>query len=83
MESTVQTDGFVALSFLLGAQFRSRMRAKSELELPARTDGLTGLNNRRTLGEILDPQWRRARRTRSVFSLLFVDIDRFKAYNDT
>ncbi|MFM0732729.1 sensor domain-containing diguanylate cyclase [Paraburkholderia sediminicola] len=75
--------GFVALSFLLGAQLRRRMRAESELQLLARTDGLTGLNNRRTLGEILDQEWRRARRTRSMFSLLFVDIDRFKAYNDT
>ncbi len=75
--------GFVGLSFLLGAQLRRRMRAESELLLLARTDGLTGLHNRRTLGEILDLEWRRARRTRSVFSLLFVDIDRFKAYNDT
>ncbi|RKF35907.1 diguanylate cyclase [Paraburkholderia fungorum] len=75
--------GFVVLAFLLGAQLRRRMRAESELELLAKTDGLTGLNNRRTLGEILDQEWRRARRTRSMFSLLFVDIDRFKAYNDT
>ena len=74
---------FVALSFMLGAQLRRRMRAESELKLLARTDGLTGLNNRRTLGEILDQEWRRARHTRSMFSLLFVDIDRFKAYNDT
>ncbi|BCZ84401.1 hypothetical protein PTKU64_80760 [Paraburkholderia terrae] len=75
--------GFVGLSFLLGGQLRRRMRAESELELLARTDGLTGLHNRRTLGEILEQEWRRARRTRSMFSLLFVDIDRFKAYNDT
>lgn len=34
------------------------------------------------LGETLDREWRRAQRTRSTFSLLFVDIDRFKAYND-
>ncbi|MEX3934467.1 diguanylate cyclase [Paraburkholderia phymatum] len=74
---------FVGVSFLFGAQLRRRMRAESELQLLARTDGLTGLHNRRTLGEILDQEWRRARRTRSVFSLLFVDIDRFKAYNDT
>ncbi|MEM5423311.1 sensor domain-containing diguanylate cyclase [Paraburkholderia ferrariae] len=75
--------GFVALSFLLGSQLRRRMRAESELQMLARTDSLTGLNNRRTLGEILDQEWRRAKRMRSVFSLLFVDIDRFKAYNDT
>ncbi|WP_184056471.1 sensor domain-containing diguanylate cyclase [Paraburkholderia sp. MM5384-R2] len=75
--------GFVTLSFLLGAQLRRRMRAESELQILARTDGLTGLHNRRTLGEILDQEWRRARRTHNVFSLLFVDIDRFKVYNDT
>lgn len=49
----------------------------------ARTDGLTGLNNRRTLGEILDQEWPRAKRNRSVLSLLFVDIDGFKLFNDT
>ncbi|MEX3965870.1 diguanylate cyclase [Paraburkholderia sp. EG286B] len=74
--------GFVGLSFVLATQLRRRMRAESELQLLARTDSLTGLNNRRTLGEILEQEWRRARRARSVFSLLFVDIDRFKAYND-
>jgi diguanylate cyclase (GGDEF)-like protein len=75
--------GFIALSVLLAAQLRRRMRAESELVLLARTDGLTGLNNRRTFGEILEQEWRKARRARSVFSLLFVDVDRFKAYNDT
>jgi diguanylate cyclase (GGDEF)-like protein len=75
--------GFVALSFVLGTQLQRRLRAESELQLLARTDSLTGLHNRRTLGEILEQEWRRARRTHSVFSLLFVDIDRFKAYNDT
>ncbi|RQT97035.1 GGDEF domain-containing protein [Burkholderia cenocepacia] len=74
---------FIGLSILLGAQLRRRMRAESELILLARTDGLTGLSNRRSFGEVLDREWRRARRIRSVFSLLFVDVDRFKAYNDT
>jgi diguanylate cyclase (GGDEF)-like protein len=74
---------FIALSILLGMQLRRRMRAESELQLLARTDGLTGLNNRRSLGEILEFEWRRAKRSQSILSLLFVDIDRFKAYNDT
>ena len=74
---------FIALSVLLGMQLRRRMRAESELQLLASTDGLTGLNNRRSLGEILELEWRRAKRSQSVLSLLFVDIDRFKAYNDT
>jgi diguanylate cyclase (GGDEF)-like protein len=32
---------------------------------------------------VLEREWRRAQRAHSVFSLLFVDVDRFKAYNDT
>jgi diguanylate cyclase (GGDEF)-like protein len=75
--------GVVLLAFLLSAQLRRRMRAESELALLARTDSLTGLHNRRTFGETLDKEWRRARRSGTVFSLLFVDLDRFKAYNDT
>jgi len=75
--------GFIVLTLILSKQLRRRMRAEAELQLLARTDGLTGLNNRRTLGEILDGEWRRAQRTRSVFSLLFVDLDYFKDYNDT
>jgi diguanylate cyclase (GGDEF)-like protein len=74
---------FIALAVMLGMQLRRRIRAESELQLLVRTDGLTGLNNRRSLGEILELEWRRAKRSQSVMSLLFVDIDRFKAYNDT
>ncbi|RQR62857.1 sensor domain-containing diguanylate cyclase [Burkholderia sp. Bp9015] len=80
---TIFGAAFIVLSVMLGAQLRRRMRAESELVLLARTDGLTGLNNRRSFGEVLDREWRRARRAHSVFSLLFVDVDRFKAYNDT
>ncbi|WP_244137740.1 sensor domain-containing diguanylate cyclase [Burkholderia sp. BCC1644] len=74
---------FITLSALFGVQLRRRIQAESELRLLARTDGLTGLSNRRSFGEILEREWRRAIRTRSVLSLLFVDIDRFKSYNDT
>jgi diguanylate cyclase (GGDEF)-like protein len=56
---------------------------EAELERLAGTDGLTGLHNRRALCEMLDREWLRARRTGSLLSLLFVDIDHFKAYNDT
>ncbi|OLL33697.1 diguanylate cyclase [Burkholderia sp. SRS-W-2-2016] len=75
--------GVVALSARLGAELRRRQRVERELERLAGTDGLTGLYNRRALCETLDREWLRARRTGSVLSLLFVDIDHFKAYNDT
>ena len=73
----------IGLSFAFVTQLKRRIHAESELALLARTDGLTGLNNRRRLDEMLDQEWHRARRNHSIFSLLFVDIDRFKAYNDT
>lgn len=77
------TMAFIGLSFAFGVQLKRRMRAESELALLARTDGLTGLNNRRKLDEIIEHEWHKAKRSHSAFSLLFVDIDWFKAYNDT
>lgn len=74
---------FIALSFSLAAQLRRRIQVEDELRLIARTDALTGLDNRRTLDEILAKEWSRVKRNGSEFSLLFVDIDRFKVYNDT
>ena len=77
------TMAFIGLSFAFGVQLKRRMCAESELAMLARTDGLTGLSNRRKLDEIIDHEWRRAKRNHSAFSLLFVDIDWLKAYNDT
>jgi len=73
---------FVGLSMLFASQFRQRARAESELRRLARTDGLTGLLNRRTLDEILNLEWLRAQRSLQTLSVLFIDIDHFKAYND-
>ncbi|WP_043204069.1 sensor domain-containing diguanylate cyclase [Paraburkholderia acidipaludis] len=72
----------IGLSVQLSAQLRRRMRAESELRLLARTDGLTGLANRRRLDETLEHEWRRARRTRRSLAILFIDVDCFKAFND-
>lgn len=74
---------FIALSFSRAAQLRRRIQAEDELRLIARTDALTGLDNRRTLDEILAKQWSTVKGNGSEFSLLFVDLDRFKVYNDT
>ncbi len=45
-------------------------------------DGLTGLSNRRHFDETLALEWRRAARSRAPLSLLLLDIDHFKPYND-
>jgi diguanylate cyclase (GGDEF)-like protein/PAS domain S-box-containing protein len=57
-------------------------RAFNLAESLASIDGLTGLANRRRLDETLDVEWRRAMRDRSPISLLLLDVDHFKAYND-
>lgn len=49
----------------------------------ARIDALTGIGNRRCFDETLTNEMRHAARARSVLSLILVDLDRFKRYNDT
>lgn len=49
----------------------------------ANTDGLTGLLNRRAFDETLSREFARSARAGTPLSLLLVDVDWFKAYNDT
>ena len=46
------------------------------------SDGLTGLSNRRHFDEYLELEWRRATREQTQLSLMMIDVDYFKAYND-
>ncbi len=56
--------------------------ANKMLESISLTDGLTGVANRRHLDEFLATEWARAIRNKSTVSLLMIDIDFFKQYND-
>ena len=57
-------------------------QAQLELEQLATRDGLTGLANRRCFDTTLKAEWARAMRQKQPLSLLMVDVDNFKAYND-
>ncbi len=56
--------------------------AQIALEQLATRDGLTGLANRRCFDDTLHAEWARALRQHQPLSLLMVDVDNFKAYND-
>jgi diguanylate cyclase (GGDEF)-like protein len=58
-------------------------RAIETLHRISTTDPLTGASNRRQFDDTLDLEWRRAARARTPLTLLMIDIDSFKAYNDT
>ncbi len=69
-----------------------RLRVKNHLEMKRQRDllsrlsfmdSLTDLPNRRAFDERLDAEWRRAMRFQTPLSVLMIDIDHFKGYNDT
>ncbi len=55
----------------------------ARLEMLATTDGLTGLKNHRTFQERLRAEVKRAERHESTLSVLLLDVDEFKNFNDT
>ncbi len=57
-------------------------RSNQQLERLSATDGLTGLANRRQFDQHLFSEWQRSIRSQQPISLLLVDIDHFKRYND-
>lgn len=67
------------------------IRVKNQIELKksrdmlnnlSRIDGLTAVANRRAFDEMFEKEWLRAKRTNSPLSLIMIDIDYFKDYND-
>ena len=61
-------------------QLREANALLSELSI---RDSLTGLYNRRRFDEVFDTEWRRSLRTLRPLALLMIDVDAFKALNDT
>ncbi|NPV86885.1 MAG: PleD family two-component system response regulator [Anaerolineae bacterium] len=71
---------------IVRARVRNHMelkRYRDLLERMAHLDGLTGIANRRQFDRFLRQEWRRSLRNQSPLSLIMIDIDHFKLYNDT
>ena len=65
------------------AAMRTRLcLANYKLQDQANRDGLTGLLNRRAMDMQVDIAWEQARQSGKPFSLLMIDVDNFKKYND-
>lgn len=56
--------------------------ANLELQRLSMTDGLTGIANRRMFDESLAREWRRCIRLKKPMSIVLLDVDNFKKYND-
>ncbi|WP_339690057.1 diguanylate cyclase [uncultured Pseudoalteromonas sp.] len=70
---------------IVRARVRNQLLIKQKndlLEMLASIDGLTEIPNRRYLDESLSREWRRSRRAGTPLSVLLIDIDHFKRYND-
>jgi diguanylate cyclase (GGDEF)-like protein len=60
----------------------SAIEVEQALEYLVRLDSLTGIPNRRLFEEELSKEWARAKRDHAPLSVIMVDIDHFKEYND-
>jgi diguanylate cyclase (GGDEF)-like protein len=81
-----RTAQFNARERLLGRTVAEKTEAlrlaNEELRQLAHSDGLTGVANRRRFEEFLSAEWRRAARSQLPVSLILLDIDHFKRFND-
>ncbi len=71
---------------IVQARVRTHMALKRRTELLdkiSHVDGLTELDNRRRFDERLDYEWNRAKRSGAPLSVIMIDVDYFKRFNDT
>lgn len=72
----------IALIIFLARALKRGSNAEHSLANTAMTDGLTGLCNRWRFDKIYEDAWRAAQLTNKPVSILMIDVDCFKSYND-
>ncbi len=80
-----QVDSLIGFMFDISERKKTEEeleRMRRELEEWSFKDGLTGIANRRMFDSVLDLEWTNARRASRPLSLIMIDIDHFKQYND-
>lgn len=80
-----EVDSLVGFMFDISERKRTEeklIRLQKELEDLSFKDGLTGVANRRMFDAVLEMEWGNARRQLQPLSLILLDIDFFKQYND-
>ena len=73
--------GFAAANSIHRSQ-RMQFAQRLVLQQLLSTDAMTGIANRRHFDAALEREWRRCQRAGAPLSLLMIDVDHFKAYND-
>jgi polar amino acid transport system substrate-binding protein len=66
----------------LGRLNQELIQANKKLEAISYLDGLTGIPNRRKFDDVLETEWKRCERNQITLTLMMIDIDYFKPFND-
>ncbi|MGL4315052.1 MAG: sensor domain-containing diguanylate cyclase [Pseudomonas sp.] len=80
-----ETEALVGFMFDISERKKTEeqlLALQKQLEEYSYKDGLTGINNRRMFDSILEIEWGNAQRTLRPLSLILLDIDFFKQFND-
>ncbi|MDN5307195.1 MAG: hypothetical protein PWP16_558 [Eubacteriaceae bacterium] len=77
-----RTEALTISNDLVEKQKQKLEKANAELKKLSTHDPLTGLWNRRKYDEVLEIEWKRCLRYNHPISVIFIDIDYFKKYND-
>lgn len=81
--TTRGASGLITGSAAIVRDVTEEKRLEAELQRLAVTDGLTGLYNRRHFDDVMQSEFQRARRYQTDFSVILLDVDHFKQFNDT